>query len=82
MPINPSDFASDPDRYHRAVMVSTLMDHSDHSVQIALYGDRTDPHNAAIECADCSTVLIDWNHPLMDADDDSWQAADENSEAS
>lgn len=76
MPITPEEFAGDPDRYYRAVMVETMMVHAGHRVEIALYGDRTDPHNAAIECLDCNAVLIDWDQPLMDADDESWVAAD------
>jgi len=68
MSINPLDYKDDPEKYHRAVIVQTLMDHADHKIEIALYGDRTNPHNAAFECTDCGTTLIDWDHPLIDAE--------------
>jgi len=38
-----------------------LMEHIGHRVEVVAYGDPADPENVAIECTDCSEVLLDYN---------------------
>ena len=41
-----------------------LREHIGHAVEVVCYGlPDQDPHNVAIECVDCSLVLLDYDHP-------------------
>jgi hypothetical protein len=45
-----------------------LRPHIGHKIACVCYGvDDQDPHNIAIECEDCGVVLIDFNHPEVEA---------------
>ena len=40
-----------------------LKAHVGHNVAVVAYGDSDDPANVAIECEDCSLVLMDFDKP-------------------
>ena len=45
-----------------------LRKHIGHQIACVCYGaDSQDPHNIAIECETCHEVIIDFNHPDVDA---------------
>jgi hypothetical protein len=37
-----------------------LLPHAAHDIQIAWYGNKSNPVNIAVECMECSEVLIDF----------------------
>jgi hypothetical protein len=48
----------------------SLRAHIGHKIECVCYGkDKQDPHNAAVECVDCGEVLLNFNHPDVEAVD-------------
>lgn len=45
-----------------------VMAHFGHKLEVAYYGDKTDPHSITIECLTCGEVLIDTEE--FDEDED------------
>lgn len=45
-----------------------LREHLGHTIALVSYGhpEEEDPDNVAIECEDCSCVLIDFDHPEVE----------------
>ena len=49
---------------------AALRAHIGHEIECVCYGrDGEDPNNVAIECVTCGRVLVDYNHPEVDAHD-------------
>ena len=38
--------------------IAELLEHAKHNVEIAWYGDKSDPVSVTLECMDCNQVLI------------------------
>ena len=36
-----------------------FLEHHEHNIEIAYYGDKNNPVSVTIECTDCNEVLID-----------------------
>ena len=52
---------------------SELVEHTGHNVECAWYGDKSNPHNVAVECMDCYEVLLDYDNPdKVDRRDTEW----------
>jgi len=47
-----------------------LMWHVGHNIVVATYGDSGIVYNVAIECEDCHVVLLDFNNPEYEEDDE------------
>jgi hypothetical protein len=39
-------------------LAKKLLEHQGHELEIATYGDPSDPHDVTIECVDCFVVLV------------------------
>ena len=42
-----------------------LKKHIGHKIRLVYYGDRSNPHNVAIECIACQCVLLDFDNPEL-----------------
>lgn len=49
-----------------------LRHHLGHDVRVVTYGPRRNPDNVAIECYDCSEILLDFDAPHMIQEKASW----------
>lgn len=41
------------------ILWDVLKKHIGHNVEIAYYGDKENPANVCLECADCNEVILD-----------------------
>jgi len=51
-------------------MFAELHDHLGHNVKMVWYGEKENPANIAIECEDCCKVLLDFDNPGTEDDND------------
>ena len=47
-----------------------LKHHIGHNIVCVGYGHPADPANVAVECEDCNEVLLDYNHPDYDDEEE------------
>jgi hypothetical protein len=47
-----------------------LLSHLGHDIELVYYGELPSPDNVSIECETCNVVIIDFDHPELDEEED------------